>query len=390
MDGPDVRWEGVSHRQIVAWTSEGVGAKATEWLESRLQSTAEALSTTAELVNTVLRRVHGGEWAGSAASVAAEAMAALRDFDDALSHHSRTNVLAAAGQSGNASWARASVPDVVTPRTPSGGPLDVVHNTVDYHHQLDEAKNAEERARQVMREYESMTTDRIAALPRLTSAPRLTMVVDGAPETISAPDRAHPGGADRGEVGDLLPRGSESRHRAAVETGAAGTAPSDEPAHGGSRTSPGSAEPHPTPPTAATSTSSTTTAPAGVPRGSTGDLPRSATAPIGGPAGVLGGPGGSRPPSGSGQPAVGGVPVAAAPGTRGGVTGQAGRGGGAIAGPVGAAGASRPDEDKEHQRRYGMPGSEIFEPDHDDGVLRDPYRPGSYVAPASIGDEDDE
>jgi hypothetical protein len=37
-----------------------------------------------------------------------------------------------------------------------------------------------------------------------------------------------------------------------------------------------------------------------------------------------------------------------------------------------------------------VPGSEIFEPDNDGGLLYDPFRPGSFVAPASIGDDDDE
>jgi hypothetical protein len=52
-------------------------------------------------------------------------------------------------------------------------------------------------------------------------------------------------------------------------------------------------------------------------------------------------------------------------------------------------GAAKSDEDKEHRGRYAVPESEIFEPDNDDGLLHDPFHPGSYVAPASIGDDDE-
>lgn len=47
-------------------------------------------------------------------------------------------------------------------------------------------------------------------------------------------------------------------------------------------------------------------------------------------------------------------------------------------------------EDNEHKARYAILGAEIFEPDNDDGLLHDPFRPGSFVAPSSIGDDDDE
>jgi len=57
---------------------------------------------------------------------------------------------------------------------------------------------------------------------------------------------------------------------------------------------------------------------------------------------------------------------------------------------MGTAGPTRSDEDKDHQVKYGVLGSEIFEPDNEDGLLRDPFRPGSFVAPATIGDDDDE
>jgi hypothetical protein len=102
-----------------------------------------------------------------------------------------------------------------------------------------------------------------------------------------------------------------------------------------------------------------------------------------------------------GEP-VGVTPRVGEPGIRGGrpdtgprtIAAAAGRlgsthGGSSGTTPFGAPGAARADENKDHQRKYGIPGSEVFEPDHHDGLLCDPYHPGAYVAPASIGDEDD-
>ncbi len=55
--------------------------------------------------------------------------------------------------------------DVRATRVPTGSPLDALHATADHQQVLQAARDAEERAREVMREYESMTTTRIAALP---------------------------------------------------------------------------------------------------------------------------------------------------------------------------------------------------------------------------------
>src|SRR5690349_7894713 len=125
MTGPDVWWPGVSHTQIVDWIRKGRGAAVTETLEACLKSLAKALNDNANLANTVLQRVNGGEWTGSAAGVAAQAMEVMRDFDDTMGHRGETNNLAAFGQSDNSSWVRASVPPVVDAWSgllPTGGP----------------------------------------------------------------------------------------------------------------------------------------------------------------------------------------------------------------------------------------------------------------------------
>jgi hypothetical protein len=417
MSGPDVRWEGVSHEQIVAWTSKGRGAKVTELLEARLTSAAEALNQTADLINTTLQRVNGGEWTGNAATVAAAAMQVMRDFDDTMGHHGTTSTLAAFGQSDNADWAKASVPPVVDmrpPQSPTGNPADLLALTEDFHDQVHAAKDAETRARQVMSDYTAMTTDRIAAMPRLAPPPQVVLADPG--DTITSAPR--PGDSPDGSSHDYVPPrggkpdgGDTSGNAAAPRPG--GTVPAG----------PQGGPPIPLPPagTDRFGTAPSGTAPSGTaPPGTGGIRPPLTLSPGGGPVGepprtfspvggftrTVGGPGvegGRGPLRGGGQTGGIGGPRPGEPGARGAHPGVGARGGAAeILGrsgtarggapgmaPLGAAGRSESDEDKDHQVKYGVPGSEIFEPDHDDGLLHDPFHPGSYVAPASIGEEDE-
>jgi hypothetical protein len=160
MTGPDVRWEGVSHRQIAAWVTHGPGAAATEVLKARLERVTRAFAENVRLVDAVLDK--GDATAGP-----------LRDFDDAMRHHGEMACLTAAGQADGAAWVRANLPPLVDPWLfPTGGPIDVLNSTVDVDHQLRVAKEAEERARQVMRAYEATTVERVAALPPLPAPPR--------------------------------------------------------------------------------------------------------------------------------------------------------------------------------------------------------------------------
>ncbi|MFC4857967.1 hypothetical protein ACFPCV_31080 [Actinophytocola glycyrrhizae] len=402
MREPDVRWDDVSHQQIVAWTRHGLGAAATERLEERLTSVAEALADNSDDVNATLQRVDGGEWTGSAATAAAAAMRVVRDFDDILGHHGRMNVLAAFGQSDNANWARANVPpcvDVRAAQQPTGSPLDALGATADHQHQLRAAKDAEERARQVMRQYHSMTTARVAALPPLSPAPRVVITTS---DGITVPSGGDPAG------GHVAPRGTRSGDGFpdVVDVREAGSRPADRPPPdgpavpapgrtGSSSFSPGIPAPSGAP--AANGGAPTTasgSAPTREPDVVRGPLPGSGQPGSGGQPGN-GQPGGGQPGSRArdGRPGdvVGVHPGdrALRAGGRGGladVQGQAARGGAPFGVTPGTAGKA---EDQERRGRYAVPGSEIFEPDNDDGLLHDPFRPGSYVAPASIGDDDE-
>lgn len=409
MDGPDVRWDGVRHEQIVSWTSNGTNAEAADALESLLQSIAETLSLTADMVNTALQQLHSGEWSGAAATVTAQAMRHLRDFDDVMSHHSNMSVLAVAGQSGNANWAKSSVPPVVDIRPsqmPTGDPMDVLDNTRDYQHLQAEAKDAEEQARQVMRQYHAMSVDRIAALPLLSPAPQV--VIDDGGDTITMPVGPKSSGGDS-ESDPVQPRGGNTSEDVRM-VGDDGTAssPTDNPAHIAQQTRSAGTDPSEIEPSTSRNTQqSLAVSPTGTMTGT--DVSRTATAPVGptgGPTGTIGGPDTRdvREPlqPRGGQP-VGAAPRGGEPWARGAQPGTGTRTVAATVGrlgvthgspssmaPFGTPGAARSDENKDHQRKYGIPGSEVFEPDHHDGVLCDPYSPGAYVAPASIGDEDDE
>ena len=392
MSGPDVRWEGVSHEQIRDWTGDGRGAAVTEQLGARLARVAAALGENSDQVNAALQRVD--EWRGDAARAATEAMRVLRDFDDILGHHGTVNTLAAYGQSDNAAWARANVPplvDVRATRVPTGTPLDALHATADHHRVLQAARDAEERARQVMREYESMTTTRIAALPPLSPAPSL-VVATGDDYTIPVGPGPAPDGVRTG-VGGMAgpPRPDAPPPRPAARAGVP-TAPSAADTRSPART-PATRAVAPAPAAAAAATPGAT--PGAAPGDETGASRAASTISGNGsggrgvavPEAAVGSPrerDDSRPGGGLLGAAPGGE--ATRPGSRGGIPGSTVRGG-----PFGAvpSGTRKSDEDTEHRVRYAVPGSEIFEPDHDDGLLHDPFRPGSYVAPPAIGDDDE-
>lgn len=400
MDRPDVRWEAISHEQIVAWINSGAGAKASEWIESRLESISATLTETADTVHTVVQRLQAEHWSGSAATAAAQAMQALRDYDEELSHHSKLSFLATTGQSGNAAWARANVPPVVDMRMAlarTGGPADVLANLTDLQQIQHDAQSAEDRARQVMREYESMTLERIAALRPPPTAPRMAVVTDDGNNGIMTPDVSHPGNSADTAADPVRPPRSDSLDSPKVRNDPTESSPTPvDPQQRGSQTPPATVIDTATAEPSTSTSGQSLIAPVDGLSGNVREQPHSA-APIDrfdtneGPDSWRGQ---DRGGIGVKHPAVGGGPMARnvlpRSGERPSFTEPAQRGGVTAMTPLGATRTAGSDEDKDHQRKYGIPVSEIYEPDHDDGMLLDPYRPGSYVAPASIGDEDEE
>lgn len=394
MSTPDTRWDYYRHIQIAEWANSGHGAAVTEILEARLKSVAEVLKGIADTMNGIMQRVSSGEWTGNAATLATQAMQVLRDFDDMMGHNGEMNSLAAYGQSDNSSWVKVSVPavvDVRAPQIPTGGPIDVLNSTVDYNHQLQAAKDAEEQARQVMREYESMTVGRISALPPLSlPSPVVVAVNEVAPLFDPGPDN---GARDQQGPPQVDKPNDSGKSEAPAGPAVDGH---QVPPGGNGSSGGGSAGSHGASTDSAGVSGGQPPFVSSVPGGSTGETARTGVAPVGGFGAAVGTPGTDARPLRGGQPngprepgARGAQPGA---GTRAGeVWGRGVRQGGAAGiAPVAAAGPGRSDEDKDHQVKYGVPGSEIFEPDNDDGLLFDPFRPGSFVAPATIGDDDDE
>jgi hypothetical protein len=383
VDGSDMRWEGVPHEQIVAWVSEGPGAALTEQMEARLKSAAEALNDVSNSVNAAIQRA-GGDWVGGAADAAAEAMRVLRDFDDGMHFTSNVSGVRASGQSAGAGFVRANVPPVaeVKPPNPTGGLIDILNTTVDFQRQQAAAKEAEQRARDLMREYERAATARMSNMTPLTPAPQV--VLDIAPASPPQP----PPPAPRPPIVEPPPRPRDPGDgpRAAGPDGGPdpaqpGPAPSGAPGASGPTQAavapaPGPAQVTPVPPGG----------PAAVPGGSgtTAPLPVGGVANRG-PAGGTGSrPFGESPGRGGGAPggdSRGGGPAGRRPAALGAAAARgATTGHGAV--PVGAGSGARPEEDREHRVRYGLPTAEHFEPDD---PMDDPHRAGWAVAPEVIG-----
>jgi EspG family len=58
---------------------------------------------------------------------------------------------------------------------PTGSPADIVMSTVDQQRMRQQAKDAEEQARQVMRQYQETTAARLAALPPPPPPPKVVL-----------------------------------------------------------------------------------------------------------------------------------------------------------------------------------------------------------------------
>lgn len=410
-------WDGVDHDRILEWVNTGPGAALTERMEAWLKGTAEALDEAVTLTQQAMQRLEP-DWSGQAAQGASSAMRVLRDFSDQMYYLSRIADITAFGQSSSAGYARTTVPpkvEVGPAPVPVGTPADIVAATRDYQDQQAAAKEAEQRARDVMREYTTVTQGRIDSLRTIAPVPRVVLEVD---------ERAAPGpaGSSPAAAGPATPSPAAAGPAAASPAAA----------------SPAAAGPAASTPAAAGPADGAVRVPEAGPGRAAGNGPTGQAGPTGngqvapdhavgrtGPAGVPGGTGdqadGPRPhlgppgrrfvePGGPGSPSTGPIrsgdesarrprdlvirdplrqPVDSA--RRSGTPEPAGRnparsGFGGVA-PVGGSNRS---EDTEHEMRYGLPSSEPFEPETRDGVLVDPYHPGARVPPPSIGAEDED
>jgi len=387
----DVRWDGYSHEDIVQRVNTGPGAALTEFMENHLHQVSKVLEELGEEIRQVIERAGDG-WQGGAADAASNAMWVLRNIDDGMHFTSNVSGIRAYGQSDNAGWVRTNMPPVVEarPPVPTGMMIDVIHATEDYHKQRAAAKNAEQRAREIMQKYTDATRERAAMMTPLVPVPQI--VLEFAPDS---------GGR---------PPGGESPPRPPREPVA--WSPGGQPSNGGGGPAV-SGSPPPASQAAAPATESAAATPAtggppavlSQPRGDSraAALPGEASGgrPVGGEmlgrravpdaehgaAGRTSGevPGRRGVPGGRGSNELPGKrEVGRAPVVRGGAMGP-GAGGSGVEAPWGAGVGGRHDENRERPNRYSIPTAEHFEADDPDV---DPNREGWFVAPDVIGELD--
>lgn len=393
----DVRWDGYSHEDIVQKVNIGPGASLTEFMEEHLHQVAKVLEDLGEEIRQVIQRTGDG-WQGTAADAASNAMWVLRNIDDGMHFTSNLSGIRAYSQSDNAGWVRANMPPVVEvrPPVPTGMMIDVVHVTEDYRKQQAAAKEAEQRAREIMQKYTDATRERAAMMTPLAPVPQV--VLEFSPESTGRPPGGEsppqpgkqvawsPGGGPAGSTGPVAQ--TESARAAGAEPPAGPGQPRDEPtaANGrlggeetfGRRTVPGAED------GTEKRISGDGSGLPGVPGAERGSAGRTSTE-VPGRRGVPGAERGTArwvPGETPGRPGGGrGVPSG-----RPGETGRAPVGapdGGAA--PWGAGVGGQRDEGRELKRKYGIPTAEHFEADDPDV---DPNREGWYVAPEVIGEPD--
>ncbi|MCP3800377.1 hypothetical protein NLX83_14020 [Allokutzneria sp. A3M-2-11 16] len=181
----DVRWKGIAHQQIWDWVHAGGGAKSSVAAERTLESMNSALIKSVDAVAGALGRTEG-VWKGEAATKATAGMQSLRQYTDGLRLTSFTSRNSTMGQAGTSDWARKNVPPVPNagpkPVQPTGNPVgDVLKQIQDWQQREAEARNAERRAQEIMEQHTSYTRQRVASMPALHPVPKIVLNTEIAP-----------------------------------------------------------------------------------------------------------------------------------------------------------------------------------------------------------------
>ncbi|SDN41340.1 hypothetical protein [Allokutzneria albata] len=377
----DVRWKGIEHQQIWDWVHLGNGAKSSVAAERTLESMNKSLIASVDAVAKALGRTEP-VWKGEAASKATAGMQSLRQYTDGLRLTSFNTRNSTMGQAGTSDWARKNVPPVPNagpkPVRPTGNPVgDVLKQTQDWQKREAEARNAERRAQEIMEQHTSYTRQRVASMPALQPVPKIVLNTEIAPPPAPpAPPGPPPtpprvrGGGSGGSGGGELGGGGQP----------APTPRPDDRAEPGPRPTPIPTPipgPNPIIPPDHNELVWNDRTPGGTGSGGgfTGEVGGggysgggySGGGLVGGGIGSVGGvPGPPSPHTSPGKGTAGGSSASAAPPRPAGTPGQQG-----FLQP--ASGAQR-EEDSEHQRKYWVPGSDLFEDDR-------------LVAPPVIGED---
>ncbi|TDV45570.1 hypothetical protein [Actinophytocola oryzae] len=379
--GEQINWDAVSHQQLWEWFAEPRLVEMQAWTDAVTDDVAARFQAAADKVDEALRAA-GIEWEGAAADAMRDAASPLAEHalraKDAATQAGFTTV----GQLAHAKATALALPEP-TPAPSQNIFLEAqAGNIAQYFHDVAAheaaANEAEQRARDLARSYDTAAADAAGALPRFEPAPAATVSRAESPDVIKVDgprvSTPPPVGPRTGEVGepdstprpqsgpDHRPPGSTTGESPAATTPGAATGQ-------GLSSSPGPGASFGPAPGAVDTPRQAGSAPL---VGLTGFGERPTTASPRG--GVTGEPG----PDGRGGLRGVGARGANGEAVRAGTAQPAGRAGSTGITPVGA-GRGRDDEDDEHR------GPAYLVDYHDD--FWDDSPP---VAPAVIGDEDDD
>lgn len=183
--GTDVRWQGYSHQELYDQLNSGPGAEAATPAVDTWAGLSQALEELQQDIGAGVR-ASGASWEGVAADSARDALNPLGDWAQQASTAADMMRVSTELQAGLLAKARADMPAPVpvTAEQPNAVVSVLQHllgEQTDHEIQEAAANAAEQKAFQVMAQYESGTSDNTASLGDFGEPP--TLVVDTSPIT---------------------------------------------------------------------------------------------------------------------------------------------------------------------------------------------------------------
>jgi len=219
--GSENRWQGYSHQELYNQLHAGPGANAAAGAADTWGGLSTALDELQQDISSGIT-ASGASWVGAAGDSARNALGPLSDWAQQAATAADTMRFSTELQGSLLAKARAAMPAPVpvTAEQPNGMVTALQHLIGEQtDHEIQEAASnaAEQKAFQVMAEYESGTTDNTSTLGDFGQPPQL--VVDSSPIAIGAAARTdvHPRRSSRAH-GTLTDRTTDSA-RSAEGTG---------------------------------------------------------------------------------------------------------------------------------------------------------------------------
>ncbi len=189
--GSENRWQGYSHQELYAQLNAGPGANAAAPAADTWSGLSDALDELQQDINTGVT-ASGAAWTGAAADSARDALGPLGDWAQQAATAADMMRISTELQGSLLAKARADMPAPVqvTAEQPNGIETALQHLIGEQtDHEIQEAASnaAEQKAFQVMAEYESGTNDNTTTLGDFGQPPQL--VVDSSPIATSAAAR---------------------------------------------------------------------------------------------------------------------------------------------------------------------------------------------------------